>query len=128
MRADTIQGRHYYFHARGDTGAGAKWSTKCMWTPVVDERLTCITFPNTCRSFLLASSILTSFSLGTSPTTWLQCGYLSGWVQILIEGGYYSIKHRQSCGYYLRKYSVINEIQCISHQKIQFSFLSASVF
>ena len=26
--------------------------------------------------------------------------YLSGWVWILIEGGYYFIQHRQSCGYY----------------------------
>ena len=28
--------------------------------------------------------------------------YLSGRVRILIEGGYYFIQHRQSCGYYSR--------------------------
>ena len=39
-----------------------------------------------------------------SPLALLTRGhkYLSGRVQILIEGGYYFIQHGQSCGYYSR--------------------------
>ena len=129
--ANTIWGRilfgggHYYFHARDDTVAGAKWwntnacGPRCghqLWTTSWLVSL----FPNTRRNFassirVPAFSILASFSLGASHT-WPQIfewvGADTNWgqilfhsaraiVRILFEGGYYS-----TCGYYSRKYGI----------------------
>ena len=61
-----------------------------MWTPVVDDKLTCIAFPNTRRNFATsirvpASSILASFSLGASYTwpqifEWADVDTIRGWI------------------------------------------------
>ena len=102
MRTDTIRGwTLYYFMHVVVTPALAPSDE--VQTRVDDEELTCIAFPNTCRSFANtihgpASSILASFSLGAS------LGFAYNVAPIICVGrcGYYFIQHRQSCGYYSR--------------------------
>ena len=108
---------------------------KRVWTPVANEELTCIAFPNMRRSFTTSTwtSLLHRWSsqavlLMVSPTTWSQlfeqADAETNWgrilfhsalaiVRILFEGGYYS-----TCRYYSRKYGSCQPLCGLSHSDI----------
>ena len=100
--ADTIISRTWWHRRWCQVKHKRMWTTR-SW--LVSLSPTCAGFlPLVYVDQLPPSSRSPLALLSASPTTYPLCGfnYLCGQVRMLIEGEYYFIQHRQSCGNYSR--------------------------